>query len=417
MESRKGDLNRRIALYMTGINRSKQGFTLIELLISIAMATVMFGALGLVLINVISVQNNTLRKQEVLHNVRIITETMARYMRLATPYRSDNLQHHTSCVKEHSYFGGLDMSSSGNLQGVSAESYIQFLSPIDQSVCMRFYLKEGEVMMGTQEEGDPWEDYPITAQEDVSVVLLEFQQGGTSAKTGHIPAVTVLVHAGIESLSQGSSQKTYDYLMETQVMVTVRNLSTYSRSRPSIDETRGSNIVFMRRTQTNDPHATKYRWLHECTYDITVEVDVDAIKRAYYLRDPSPGVSTIDDSACKVSVRLDINTYALTEQPIEEKEKNDEIVDNNYQVQLWVPLMGKGIQSFNTRSPRLPCEASYFAVRIDENRLESNGSLATRPECTGIKRSSVTFQEQYYTPYILPLPPNLCIWLDNKHCS
>lgn len=398
------------------------GFTLIELLIAIAMSVVMFGALGVVLINVISVQNNVLTKQDVLKSTRVITETMSRYMRLAQPYTDlAGGKQHEDCVNLYAYFRGTEKLSRREKNDLSVdlknEQYIQFLSPIDQSVCMRFYLKEGEVMMGTQEEGDPWEDYPITAQEDVSVVLLEFQQGGTSAKTGHIPAVTVLVHAGIESLSQGSSQKTYDYLMETQVMVTVRNLSTYSRSRPSIDETRGSNIVFMRRTQTNDPHATKYRWLHECTYDITVEVDVDAIKRAYYLRDPSPGVSTIDDSACKVSVRLDINTYALTEQPIEEKEKNDEIVDNNYQVQLWVPLMGKGIQSFNTRSPRLPCEASYFAVRIDENRLESNGSLATRPECTGIKRSSVTFQEQYYTPYILPLPPNLCIWLDNKHCS
>ncbi|MYE37916.1 MAG: prepilin-type N-terminal cleavage/methylation domain-containing protein [Candidatus Spechtbacteria bacterium SB0662_bin_43] len=383
---------------MTGIHKSQHGFTLIELLISIAMATVMFGALGAVLINVISIQNHTLRKQEVLHNVRIITETMSRYMRLAEPYTTDNSQHHTNCVEEHSYFGGLDMSSSLNPQGVSAEQYIQFLSPIDQSFCMRFFLQDGVVKIGTIEQNaQQWEDYPLTAQEDVSVKLLEFQQGGTSNLSGHVPAITILIHAGIEDKSsQGNPQQTYEYLVKTHVGVAVRNLSPYPS--PELGEKRVVGINHTKRTINSAPSKNK-----ECLYDFNLTVDVDRIKDLYNKHYNIPLGHKCENA---MALRLVVKGFT-----------NQELTFNNeYQLNVVELPPGSGVQVFNfhqtgyMQSPwYLPCEASFFAVRAHPLNIDNAQACGDDKDKNGNYvgkiQSTRTFRHnnQYWTPYVLPL--------------
>ena len=365
------------------------GFTLIELLIAMAMATVMFGALGVILVNVITVQSHSLQRQEVLQNVRVITETMSRYIRIAHPYTdTENGTQHTECVKENTHFGGLstlqEYHPRARTRGMSATSYIQFLSPIPTQTpeCVRFYLKDGTVWIGTHEEGagdKQWNDFEITAQEDVSIKHLEIVQGGASGELGLAPFITILIEAGIER------NGTYEYLVDTQVGVAVRNLVAYEPYELS-DERAVSILKATRKTQQRGDGG-----IHGCWFDFELSVDVDAVRQAYQplaVEDGGMYIPVIEVAGhqCENKMSLRIITEGFTKQ---------ELSDNEHTVNLLDIPTGTGlqvVQDANKLRNDLPCEAQFFAVRL--HPLNKN-------VCQDNTFNSYGYKKNYWTPFVL----------------
>lgn len=156
----------------------KNGFTLIELIVTIAIFSIIVGAIIGVFIFGVRQQRMTLVYQTILDQISYSLEYMSRSLRMAKKDTGEN------CFSNQ----GLNYEIPNEyLTSQNSGTGIKFINVLENSECQEFFFKEGQLWKKSKEE-----IFPLTSNK-IEVVSVRFDLAGESEKDKLQPSVKIFL--------------------------------------------------------------------------------------------------------------------------------------------------------------------------------------------------------------------------------